>query len=1221
MSLTAQRIAAVRAAGQGSGVLLTGRLILTADHLLPQGPPAAGPVVEAAVPGGRGWLRCTPVWRSAGADAALLQAAGDLVRPELAAGFEQLRWGRIDELEPVPLCHAIGYPAAGREDGGVLRSHQLVGTLSPASGLGTGRHVLSTAHRPPGPVPGAESPWSGMSGAPVVFNNLLLGLAAADLAPGVWHHSQLGLVPVAPLLDDPEFTRVLGRLLRGPVRVTGISARDRQDAEFEEEYARTIRKEHGRLKIFGLPQSLRWDLGTAYLSLQALPVTERRPRTDGTGELLVDRTGRRGRVESLLKDRRRVLLRGQAGSGKTTLLQWLAVNAVSGTLVGELAELNYRVPFLLRLRSMFQLRNLQPLPAEFLAMDRSPVAEAQPVGWAERLFASGRAILLIDGLDEIPQESRDEAGEWLADLLQRHPNCFTLVTVRPTGVPADWLHHQRFEELMLCPMDDWDRSRFVERWHQAALAAEQAAADDLTAAEHAALETRFREMTEALRRALKQSPELDQITDSPLLCAMICALHREWEGGLPSRKMEVYESALDMLLLRRDKQRRVAVPESRQLGREEQLALLQRMAAWLVLNGQHEGGHEDALRQIDQVLPSLPAARGTLGGEQVLRHLVERTGLLTETSVATFEFVHRTFQDYLAAREFMEDRDFGLLAERSADEQWADVVRMAVGHCSHRDRALLLRRLLAVADGQQDERRARWIRLIAAGCLPYASVLDEAVRGEVLERLRPMLLRYPQEADARFEPREWQALYAVGEDLLPLLTPDTELPLWLVCRLLERIGGPEALGRLAAVNARIAAEQGGHSTLSSRQILARAYQDAGDLEREIPALEQLVELQEQVKGQGHPDTFEARLRLADAHLESGALAVALRHYEQLLADAEAQAAAADLLLIRSRLGAAYLEAGALSRALPLFELLTAEAEALKGLESPEALAARGRLAAAQRDAGDLAKALTAFEWLLVDAERALGEDHPDTLVIRTDAAAAQTEAGDLARAIPALEQVQSDAVRALGEHYPTTLTAALRLALAHLQAGDSYRAVPILEGVDQARTRVLGEDHPATFAARRHLAVGYLVQGDHTQALGLLETTLERAHRVLGDRHPEPLSLRHELGVAQRRIGEPAAAVALLNDVLSDRWVLLGEHHPDTLRTRHQLAMAHWAAGDPHQAAAYAARTLALCETHLSPDHPLTAAVRASLVPERRPPRQRGPQGVDNSGRPGGPVS
>lgn len=1208
MTLTAQRIAAVRAASQGSGLLLSARLIITAAHLLPShcAPPGAlaEAPIEAAVPGGRGWVRCTPLWRSdreggnpdgavrpgLGSDVALLLAAADLVRPGTAERFEELRWGLIDSSEPVPLCHATGYPAAGREDGGVLRSHQLVGTLAPGSAVGTGRHVLSTLHPPPGPVAGAQSPWSGMSGAPVLFNGLLLGLATADLAPGVWHHSQLGLVALAPLLADPAFTAVLTRHLDHPIRLQGISPSERADAQFEESYARSIHKEHGRLKIFGLPQSQPWALETAYLSLEAVPAVEPEP---GDREPSLARPQQRQRVERMLKGRHRVLLRGQAGSGKTTLLQWLAVNAVSGGFAGELADFNHRVPFVLRLRTMFQLRNLRPHPADFLAMDRSRVADSQPHGWAERVFDSGRAILLVDGLDEVPQQHREEAEEWLAELLADYPRVFTLVTVRPSAVPPRWLRHLRFDELMLCPMNEWDRTLFVERWHQAALAAE--ADDTEESTDRTALERHFREMKNALLCTLDRSPELDALTDSPLLCAMICALHREWEGAPPHRTMEVYESALNMLLVRRDKQRGVANgPLGEQLGREEQLALLQRVAAWLVTNGQTEGGRSDALRQIDRVLPSLPAARRGVDAEQVFRHLLERTGLLAETSVESFEFIHRTFQDYLAARELMEDRAFGLLADRAADEQWADVVRMGVGHCSPRDRVVLLRRLLAAADARSDPREARWIRLVAATCLPYASVLDEPVQAQVLEQLLPLLRMFPTEAGQTYEPREWHGLYAIGEALLPLLYPGSDLPVWLVCRLLERIGGEEALRRLAAIDAQVAGA-GEPAALASREVLARAYQEAGDLDREIPTLEQIVTLTEQMVGRGHPDTFSSRLRLADARLEAGDLVGAVPSFEQLLADAEERAVPADLLVIRSKLGEAYLQAGALSLAIPLFERLREETEALLGPEHPHTLAARGNLATALRDAGSLARAITMFEWLVVDAEQALGEDHPETLTIRTARAVAYAEAGDAAQAIAALEQLHLDAVRVLGEDFPITLTVSLRLAIAYAQAGDLFRAVPILEAVNLARSRVLGEHHPASFAARRHLAVGYLEQGDHAIALSLLEVTLVLAGRVLGPQHPELLSLRHELAVARRRTGEPGRAAAMLARVIDDRGRLLGPAHPDTLRSRHELAKADWALGNPHQAIALTERTLALCEAALSPGHPLTIAVRAAL--------------------------
>jgi hypothetical protein len=49
------------------------------------------------------------------------------------------------------------------------------------------------------------------------------------------------------------------------------------------------------------------------------------------------------------------------------------------------------------------------------------------------------------------------------------------------------------------------------------------------------------------------------------MCALVCALHRDRRGHLPHSRMELYQAALSMLLVRRDRERSIDVPEGIQL--------------------------------------------------------------------------------------------------------------------------------------------------------------------------------------------------------------------------------------------------------------------------------------------------------------------------------------------------------------------------------------------------------------------------------------------------------------------------------------------------------------------------------------------------------------------------------------------------------------------------------------------------------------------------------
>lgn len=277
-----------------------------------------------------------------------------------------------------------------------------------------------------------------------------------------------------------------------------------------------------RTKIFGLDELSRhdseWDLDTAYLSLEAQAQSSPSRTAEPTPP-------HPQRIDTLLTDRPRVLLRGEAGAGKTTLLWWLAAHASAHTLDDGLAPLNGLVPFVVPLRTLRARGGMFPRPAQ-LADVGALAIDAAPKGRAGRVLESCRALLLVDGLDEVPPRDREQAHSWLSQLLARYPETRCVATVRPLAVEPDWLRSEGFAELSLLPMRNEDIQAFVASWHRAARPSEE---DDAE---------RLDELERDLSRQFDQNSTLRDQARTPLLCAVICALHRRSEGLPPGDPVE-----------------------------------------------------------------------------------------------------------------------------------------------------------------------------------------------------------------------------------------------------------------------------------------------------------------------------------------------------------------------------------------------------------------------------------------------------------------------------------------------------------------------------------------------------------------------------------------------------------------------------------------------------------------------------------------------------------
>ncbi|EPH40979.1 NACHT domain-containing protein [Streptomyces aurantiacus] len=559
-----------------------------------------------------------------------------------------------------------------------------------------------------------------------------------------------------------------------------------EDTDFERHYADYVVGQHSTLSIHGVDlhdaRSQAWPLETAYLSLEAAPARD--PAEPLPGAVNGDADGRgaepdpesertTGPVEAALAAHDRVLLRGVAGTGKTTLVQWLAITTAQQDRVpGHLPQLLGRVPFVLPLRTLAREDTELPMPEGFLPWIDCPLSGSEPKGWAVRVLQSGRGMLLIDGVDEIPEAERPRARAWLKKLRTTFPGNLWLVTTRPSALPRDWLGREGFREFTLTRMRPGDVRRFIQRWHEAAGGGD--------------------ELARTLMKSLRSSTELSRLATNPLLCVLICALHLERKGVLPLGRVALYEAALTMLLERRDRERHVYGEQTPPLDERSAAEPLKRLAYWLIRNERTRLKRQDAVDLVDRLRPSVPQLASFGTAEEILRLLLDRSGLLREPAEGAVDFIHRTFQDFLGAKAALEDHDIGALVAHAHLDQWEDVLQMAVAQARPDERAELLTRLTARADREEDDTVRARLRLLALASLDQATRLDPEVRQAVEERAAQLL---PPRSM-----REARALAETGELLLGLLpgadslAGDAEVTtVHAICR----IGGDAALTRLS----------------------------------------------------------------------------------------------------------------------------------------------------------------------------------------------------------------------------------------------------------------------------------------------------------------------------------------------------------------------------------------------------------------------------------------
>ena len=465
---------------------------------------------------------------------------------------------------------------------------------------------------------------------------------------------------------------------------------------FESEYRTAVVKALNNLELFGVEKfdGARQPLTVAYIQLKVAkdeqPAIHARSFEGEKSEasLLAQKSSLP--VEEALSMGNRLLVVAKAGAGKTTLLKWLGVQAARNALADPLDGWSGRIPFYLRLR---EYANKPLPPVSNLATSLRQLqylAGSEPSRrWVINQIRQRRAIILLDGLDEVSSEKRREALTWLDGLTDLDPELIVVVSTRPSGLDTQELHQRlqqmAFQQIDLLELNDEQVESFVHQWHVAMQ-------DDDCEYLHKSI---LPEKEERLLQAFANRDNLLDLARTPLLCSMLCALHLFELGELPQDRIRLYNRCIH-ILLRRDENRQIQTDEIN-LRAETMRRLLARIAYWMLRDNPNLIYREDA--------ESILRKEG-LSATAVLNFIATRSVVFRQQAVDEFDFIHRTFQEFLAAQQIVSSHEVALYVRQyGKDSEWHETIRLIAGHAEPADQATLLEALFELSQQHVELRR------------------------------------------------------------------------------------------------------------------------------------------------------------------------------------------------------------------------------------------------------------------------------------------------------------------------------------------------------------------------------------------------------------------------------------------------------------------------------------------------------------------------------------
>jgi formylglycine-generating enzyme required for sulfatase activity/energy-coupling factor transporter ATP-binding protein EcfA2 len=455
------------------------------------------------------------------------------------------------------------------------------------------------------------------------------------------------------------------------------------------------------------------------------------------------------RAMEAVAQNRHVVITGDPGSGKTTFLKHLTL-CLAAFQIDAQAQWAQRlsdwpddqfnclpIPVILRdfARTLTETSETDT-PNTLWRFIRSGLKKQNLLFAARPLrhaLESGSALVLLDGLDEIPSEKqRVGVRDAISAFSKRYQKSRIIVSCRKHSYEDPARRLDGMADFTLAPLDDALIIQFIDAWY----AELQRKGEIKTVQEGDALADRLKEAV--------GKKDIRRLAPNPMLLTVMAVVNA-YKGRLRQMLMEVDRSQTDL------KQRLASlaynVHDASQSSENGQLADI---SEWELI---------DHLRNLHPKNSRDWAA-------DVVQTIKERAGLLIERERGVYTFPHRTFQEYLAGAHLAAKSNFSEVASGLWGDLtiWLEVILLSVGRLVYMfedlDKPLaLVQQLNLHLDDEHVEQRGTKSAL-AGRCLLEIGLNCVQDRNWGKELLETTLGRL---GDPRFNPTCW---YLPDDDTL-----------------------------------------------------------------------------------------------------------------------------------------------------------------------------------------------------------------------------------------------------------------------------------------------------------------------------------------------------------------------------------------------------------------------------------------------------------------------